>query len=82
MDACSLAVIRDEHHKYVHFAALPPLFFDLRRDPHCLADLAGEPAAAAAMLAYAQKMLSWRILSSARDLTGINLSAGGPSVRP
>ena len=82
MDACSLAVIRDEHHKYVHFAALPPLFFDLRRDPHCLADLAGEPAAAPAMLAYAQKMLSWRILSSARDLTGINLSAGGPSVRP
>ena len=29
MDKCSLAVVQDENYKYVHFAALPPLFFDL-----------------------------------------------------
>jgi arylsulfatase A-like enzyme len=34
IDQCSLAVIRDENYKYVHFDALPPLFFDLEKDPH------------------------------------------------
>lgn len=82
MDACSLAVIRDEHHKYVHFAALPPLFFDLARDPHCFIDLSREPSAAPQMLACAQKMLSWRILSSGRDLTGMTTSPSGLQVRP
>ena len=81
MDACSLAVIRDEHHKYVHFAGLPPLFFDLARDPHCFADLSRDPAAAPAMLAYAQKMLSWRILSSGREFTGMTTSPAGLVVR-
>src|SRR5690606_36423020 len=33
IDQCSLAVVRDEKYKYVHFAALPPLFFDLEDDP-------------------------------------------------
>ena len=28
-DQCCYAAIRDEHFKYVHFAALPPLLFDL-----------------------------------------------------
>ena len=30
MDKCSLAVVQDADFKYVHFAALPPLFFDLK----------------------------------------------------
>lgn len=81
MDACSLAVIRDERHKYVHFAALPPLFFDLARDPHCLDDLSRDPTAAPAMLACAQKMLSWRILSSERGFTGMAASPDGLQVR-
>ena len=82
MDACSLAVIRDERFKYVHFAALPPLFFDLAADPHCFNDLSRDPASAPAMLAYAQKMLSWRIISNARDLTGMHVSSKGLHVRP
>ena len=82
MDACSLAVVRDERFKYVHFAALPPLFFDLAADPHCFTDLSRDPAAAPAMLAYAQKMLSWRIVSSARDFTGMHVSSKGLHVRP
>jgi len=81
MDACSLAVIRDEAYKYVHFAALPPLLFDLVADPHCLNDLSRNPAAAPTMLTYAQKMLSWRILSSARDMTGMMASPQGLIVR-
>jgi arylsulfatase A-like enzyme len=33
MDESSLCVVQDADYKYVHFAALPPLFFDLRADP-------------------------------------------------
>ena len=33
MDKCALAVVQDEDFKYVHFAALPPLLFDLKKDP-------------------------------------------------
>ena len=28
IEECCFNVIRDERYKYVHFAALPPLFFD------------------------------------------------------
>ena len=31
--SAALAVVQDEHYKYVHFAALPPLFFDLEARP-------------------------------------------------
>jgi arylsulfatase A-like enzyme len=81
MDACSLAVICDTAHKYVHFAGLPPLFFDLAADPHCLDDLSRQASAAPAMLTYAQKMLTWRILFSARDFTGMTASPDGLIVR-
>jgi hypothetical protein len=45
----------------VHFAALPPLLFDLEKDPFEQRNLAGDPAYAGTMLACAQKMLSWRM---------------------
>ncbi|MBA3505298.1 MAG: alkaline phosphatase family protein [Betaproteobacteria bacterium] len=77
MDACSLAVIRDDRYKYVHFAALPHLFFDLTDDPHCLRDRSKDPALSATMLEYAQRMLSWRMLSNARELTGIIVGPNG-----
>jgi len=60
-DDCSLCVIEDENYKYVHFAALPPLFFDLKADPHEFSNLAGDPAYAALVRDYAQKALSWRL---------------------
>ncbi|MCA0302709.1 MAG: alkaline phosphatase family protein [Proteobacteria bacterium] len=81
MDACSLAVIRDETGKYVHFAALPPLFFDLASDPHCLHDRAADPACAARLLDYAQRLLSWRLRSNERGFTGMTTSPGGLLVR-
>ncbi len=81
MDACSLAVIRDDHGKYVHFAGLPPLFFDLDTDPHCLDDRSRDPACTARLLDYAQRMLSWRILSSGRDFTGMTTSPEGLKTR-
>ena len=43
MDEASLCVVQDADYKYVHFAALPPLFFDLARDPHQFEDRAATP---------------------------------------
>ncbi|MBN9010292.1 MAG: alkaline phosphatase family protein, partial [Rhizobiales bacterium] len=44
LDTCSLAVHRGARFKYVHFAGLPPLLFDLEQDPDELANLAEDPA--------------------------------------
>lgn len=76
-EACSLAVIRDTRYKYVHFAGLPPLFFDLARDPDELENRAADPACQGLVLEYAQKLLSWRLQSEDRSLTQFHLGPGG-----
>jgi arylsulfatase A-like enzyme len=78
MDALSLAVLRTKRWKYVHFAALPPLLFDLDGDPDELADRAADPACARVRLEMAERMLSWRAANLDRTLTGIELTADGP----
>ncbi len=75
-DECHLSVIRDRKYKYVHFAALPPLFFDLERDPDQRVNLADDPAYAALVLRYAQKMLTWRMLNDERVLTHTHIEHG------
>ncbi|WP_138469151.1 phosphoric/sulfuric ester hydrolase PehA [Poseidonocella sp. HB161398] len=77
MDEASLAVIRDGKWKYVHFAALPPLLFDLEADPHQFVNLAADPAHAAVVAEYAGRMLSWRMRHADRSLTGYASSPGG-----
>jgi arylsulfatase A-like enzyme len=77
VDQCSLAVIQDARYKYVHFDALPPLFFDLEADPGQFRNVAGDPAYASRVLAYAQKMLSWRLHHADRTLTGWSASPEG-----
>jgi arylsulfatase A-like enzyme len=77
-DDCAIAVIRDRRFKYVHFAGLPPLFFDLEADPDETVDRAADPAYAAPALAMAQRMLSWRLGRGERTLTGIRLTHEGP----
>ena len=77
VDQCSLAVIQDHRYKYVHFDALPPLFFDLEADPGQLVDRAADPAYAPRVLEYAQKMLSWRLHHADRTLTGWSASPQG-----
>jgi arylsulfatase A-like enzyme len=76
-NACSLAALRDERGKYVHFAGLPPLFFDLERDPGERCDVAGEPAYLPRVLEYAQRMLSWRLAHAEQALTHLHLGPGG-----
>ncbi|MBX3704966.1 MAG: hypothetical protein KF822_14425, partial [Steroidobacteraceae bacterium] len=78
IDELSFAVLRTETEKYVHFAAMPPLYYDLEADPHELHNRAGDAAAAPAMLAMAQRMLDWRIAFNRRELTGVALTVDGP----
>jgi arylsulfatase A-like enzyme len=77
MDDCSLCVVQDGRWKYVHFAALPPLLFDLERDPRGFTDLAGDPAHAAAARDYAQLALSHRMRHAERTLTHFRATPQG-----
>ena len=77
VDQCSLAVIQDARYKYVHFDALPALFFDLEADPGQFENVAADPAYAGRVLEYAQKMLSWRLHHADRTLTGWSASPQG-----
>jgi arylsulfatase A-like enzyme len=81
-EACCFNVIRDDHYKYVHFTALPPLFFDLSNDPDELHNLAGNPAYTKLVLKYAQKMLSWRMVNDERTLTHMLAGPNGMTERP
>ncbi len=76
-DECSLNVIRDGRFKYVHFAALKPLLFDLQNDPHERVNLADDPAYGAELVKYAQKMLSWRMCNDERTLSNIKVTRHG-----
>ena len=78
LDDCSLAVIRGERWKYVHFAALPPLLFDLQEDPDELVNRADDPACLAVRVEMAEKLLAWRSRHLDRRLTGLSLTPGGP----
>ena len=58
---CNLAVIRAEDFKYVHFGGgMPPLLFDLMKDPGELDNVADDPAYLRVRLEFAEKLLAWR----------------------
>ncbi|MES0024426.1 MULTISPECIES: alkaline phosphatase family protein [unclassified Mesorhizobium] len=58
---CNLAVIRTEKFKYVHFGGgLPPLLFDMEKDPGELANVAADPAYLSVRLEFAKRLLAWR----------------------
>ena len=78
---CTLNVIRDNRYKYVHFVGLPPLFFDLQKDPQELNNLADSPEYLPLVLAYAQKMLSWRMNHDEQTLTHMALTDEGVVTR-
>jgi arylsulfatase A-like enzyme len=77
-DQCCLAVLRDDRHKYIHFAALPPLLFDLEKDPAELRSVAVDPAYAAIRGEMAERMLSWRMQHAERVLANTMLTDAGP----
>lgn len=77
MDQCALAVLRDERGKYVHFTGLPPIFYDLERDPGELENRATDPAYATTVLDYAQRLLSLRMEHVEQTLTGLVVTPMG-----
>ena len=81
MDTSSLCVVQDAAWKYVHFAALPPLLFDLKADPQQFRNLAAEPSHAATLAAYAQKALSLRLRHADRTLTHFRATPQGLETR-
>jgi arylsulfatase A-like enzyme len=76
-DQCTVNVIRTRRLKYVHFTALPPLLFDIERDPDELVDRAHDPAYREDRLALTARMLSWRMEHDERVLTGMHLTRDG-----
>jgi len=77
IDECSIAVLRDERGKYVHFAGMAPLFYDLERDPDELVNRATDPDYGATVLEYAQRLLSFRMRNAERTLTGALVTPQG-----
>ena len=75
-DWCNLQVLRTDKLKYVHFAGLPPVLFDLADDPHELINRAGDPAKASLRLEGLERMMTWRQRSEERTLTGFLARSG------
>jgi len=76
LETANLAVLRDQTSKYVHFAGLPPLFFDLAEDPEERVNRAQDPAYQPRVLETAQRLLSHRMSHAERTLTHITLDDG------
>jgi arylsulfatase A-like enzyme len=75
--ASNLAVLRDRHGKYVHFAGMPPAFYDLDADPGELHNVADDPASRDRVLDYAQRLLSWRLSTDDQTLARLRATPDG-----
>jgi arylsulfatase A-like enzyme len=78
---CTMNIVRGPRYKYVHFTKLPPLFFDLARDPGEFENRADDPACLPLVLEHAQKLLSWRMNHDEHALGHIALTDEGPVAR-
>lgn len=76
-EQCGVLILQDDNGKYVHFAGMEPLFFDLRNDPGELLNCAGDPAYGERLRDYAQRLLSWRMQHEDKTLSHLHLGAGG-----
>lgn len=74
---CNLLVHRDAEFKYVHFAALPPLLFDMKNDPDETRNLAEEPDYQGVVLDCLQDLLSWRMRYEYGELANLSTSDKG-----
>jgi arylsulfatase A-like enzyme len=74
-------IVRDDNYKYVHFTKLPPLLFDLKKDPGEFVNCAVDARYLPVVLQYAQKLLSWRMNHDEHALSHISLTSDGPVSR-
>ena len=66
----NFAFLRTDRLKYVHFAALPPILFNLREDPRELVNRAEDPACRSSREECAARLLDWRMKSDGEPLYG------------
>ena len=76
-DQCTLYALRGERYKYVHFTAMPALFFDLQDDPAEMVDRSRDPHSRDRVLEHAQRLLSWRMNHDERLLANVRLTPHG-----
>ena len=79
---CNFSVVRNDRFKYVHFANLAPLLFDLQRDPREFTNLATASDYAKVTLKYAQTLVSWRLAHEDQTLTHLMATGNGMVARP
>jgi hypothetical protein len=53
--------MRTDRLKYVHFAGLPPVLFDLRADPAELDNRISDPASQSLRVEGLERMMTWRL---------------------
>src|SRR5262249_53244916 len=76
-EECTINILRGRRYKYVHFTALPPLLFDLEKDPFELENLAQRPEHLSTLLRCASELLSWRMRNGDRVLANMLLTPTG-----
>ena len=74
LETSTLNVVRSADTKYVHFADLPPLLFDLRSDPGELVDLAQDERAQLRVADYSRRLLSWRMRHTDKTLSHMQVT--------
>jgi arylsulfatase A-like enzyme len=74
LETSTLNVVRSADTKYVHFADLPPLLFDLRSDPGELVDLAQHERAQPRVADYSRRLLSWRMKHTDKTLSHLQVT--------
>jgi arylsulfatase A-like enzyme len=77
MDACNFSVLRGDEYKYIHFADLAPLLFNIEKDAGELQNLAGKPDMSVVELEQAQRLLSHRMRYSERTWTHTLVTRNG-----
>ena len=76
LESSTLNVVRSADTKYVHFADLPPLLFDLRNDPAELVDLAQDERGQLRVADYSRRLLSWRMKHTDKTLSHLQVTPG------
>ncbi|MBX2826254.1 MAG: alkaline phosphatase family protein [Gammaproteobacteria bacterium] len=74
---CNLSVIRDNNYKYVNFAGMPPLLFDLAEDPGETINRAEYESYQSIRLYLAEKLLRWRAEHLDQSLALTQAGEGG-----
>jgi arylsulfatase A-like enzyme len=74
METSTLNVIRGAATKYVHFADLPPLLFDLETDPGELVDRSEDGKYQQRLAEYVRRLLSWRMRHTDKTLTHMQVT--------